>query len=165
MQARPAGSTASFPGSPRRQSPRPSRAWSSRSFLGSGHSRELRDCRIFQDMTVPEIITKVFRDRGFSDFEDKLGETYDKWTYCVQYRETDFNFISRLMERKESPTTSSTGQARSSCRRAELSRRHSRRSNVAVSSSGDRCRGTRRSHRFVDRPCSRSARCLRHQRL
>lgn len=58
------------------------------------------DCRIFQELTVPEIIAQVFRDRGFSDFEDKLGETYDKWTYCVQYRETDFNFISRLMEQE-----------------------------------------------------------------
>ena len=27
-----------------------------------------------------------------------LGETYDPWTYCVQYRETDFNFASRMME-------------------------------------------------------------------
>ncbi len=57
------------------------------------------DCRIFQDMTVPEIIKQVFADRGFADFVDALKKTdYPKWEYCVQYRETDFNFISRLME-------------------------------------------------------------------
>jgi type VI secretion system secreted protein VgrG len=57
------------------------------------------NCRIFQEMTVPDIIKQVFRDHGFSDFEDKLG-SYGEWEYCVQYRETDFNFISRLMEQE-----------------------------------------------------------------
>ncbi len=56
------------------------------------------DCRIFQDKTVPEIIKKIFSDLGFSDFKDELTATYTKWDYCCQYRETDFNFISRLME-------------------------------------------------------------------
>ena len=58
------------------------------------------DCRIFQSMTVPNIIKQVFRDLGFSDFEDTLPETYRTWEYCVQYRETDFNFVSRLMEQE-----------------------------------------------------------------
>jgi type VI secretion system secreted protein VgrG len=58
------------------------------------------DCRIFQDMTVVEIITKVFRDHGFVDFEDRLSGEYRQWEYCVQYRETDFNFVSRLMEQE-----------------------------------------------------------------
>ncbi len=58
------------------------------------------DCRIFQEMTVPDIIKQVFRDHGFSDFDDTLQETYRKWVYCVQYRETDFNFVSRLMEQE-----------------------------------------------------------------
>lgn len=56
------------------------------------------DCRIFQDKTVPEIIKQVFSDLGFSDFKDELTATYTKWDYCVQYRETDFSFICRLME-------------------------------------------------------------------
>ncbi len=56
------------------------------------------DCRIFQNMTVPDIIKKVFRDHGFTDFKDALSGTYKPWEYCVQYRETDFNFVSRLME-------------------------------------------------------------------
>jgi type VI secretion system secreted protein VgrG len=58
------------------------------------------DCRIFQDMTVPDIITKVFKDRGFLDFRPALKRTYTKWDYCVQYRETDFNFVSRMMEQE-----------------------------------------------------------------
>lgn len=58
------------------------------------------DCRIFQDKTVPEIIEQIFRGRGFTDFEKGLSGTYRTWEYCVQYRETDFNFISRLMERE-----------------------------------------------------------------
>jgi type VI secretion system secreted protein VgrG len=59
------------------------------------------DCRIFQDKTVPDIIQTVFRDRGYSaDFENKLTRSYRKWTYCVQYRETDFNFVCRLMEQE-----------------------------------------------------------------
>jgi len=59
------------------------------------------DCRIFQDKTVPDIIKEVFRDLGFTDFKDSLNaDEYRKWEYCVQYRETDFNFVSRLMEQE-----------------------------------------------------------------
>ncbi len=58
------------------------------------------NCRIFQEKTVPDIIKQVFRDYGFSDFEDLLSGEYRTWEYCVQYRETDFNFISRLMEQE-----------------------------------------------------------------
>jgi type VI secretion system secreted protein VgrG len=58
------------------------------------------DCRIFQAKTVPEIVKQVFRDAGFSDFEDALTETYRTWEYCVQYRETAFQFISRLLEQE-----------------------------------------------------------------
>ncbi|MEJ2610891.1 MAG: type VI secretion system tip protein TssI/VgrG [Candidatus Thiodiazotropha sp.] len=58
------------------------------------------DCRIFQNKKVPDIIKELFRDNGFTDFEDKLSASYREWEYCVQYRETDFNFISRLMEQE-----------------------------------------------------------------
>ena len=58
------------------------------------------DCRIFQEKKVPEIIEQIFRDHGFTDFENGLSGEYPKWEYCVQYRETDFNFISRLMEQE-----------------------------------------------------------------
>lgn len=56
------------------------------------------DCKIFQNMTIPDIIQKVFKDRGFQDFKNSLTGTYEPREYCVQYRETDFNFVSRLME-------------------------------------------------------------------
>ncbi len=60
----------------------------------------MADCRIFQKKTVPEIIEQIFGDRGFTDFENGLNGEYRTWEYCVQYRETDFNFISRLMEQE-----------------------------------------------------------------
>jgi type VI secretion system secreted protein VgrG len=56
------------------------------------------NCRIFQGMSVPDIIAKVFRDLGFTDFETSLFEQYEPRDYVVQYRETDFAFASRLME-------------------------------------------------------------------
>jgi type VI secretion system secreted protein VgrG len=56
------------------------------------------DCRIFQEMTVPDIVKKVFGDHPTADFQFELTGSYRKWTYCVQYRETDFNFVSRLLE-------------------------------------------------------------------
>lgn len=58
------------------------------------------DCRIFLDKKVTEIIQEVFTKAGFSsgtDFKLPSG-SYDKIDYCVQYRESDFAFVSRLME-------------------------------------------------------------------
>ena len=49
-------------------------------------------------MTVQNIIKAVFTDRNFSEYRFDLTGTYRQWEYCVQYRETDFNFVSRLME-------------------------------------------------------------------
>ncbi|HXK02364.1 MAG TPA: type VI secretion system tip protein TssI/VgrG, partial [Verrucomicrobiae bacterium] len=56
------------------------------------------DCRIFQNKKAPEIIQQIFKDLGFSDFKLRLYGDFQKRDYCVQYRETDFNFVSRLME-------------------------------------------------------------------
>ncbi len=56
------------------------------------------DCQIFQQKTIPEIIKKVFQDHGFQDFQDRTQGTYPQREYVVQYRETAFNFVSRLME-------------------------------------------------------------------
>ncbi len=58
------------------------------------------DCRIFQKMKAPDIIEKVFKDHGFKDYKLSLSASYREWEYCVQYRETDFNFVSRLMEQE-----------------------------------------------------------------
>lgn len=57
-----------------------------------------QECRIFQEMSTIDIIKKIFSDRSFSDVEYKTSGSYEKRTYCVQYRESDFDFISRLME-------------------------------------------------------------------
>ena len=59
---------------------------------------QTRDCRIFQNRSVLEIITDVFRQFGFQDFEINVTGSYDPIEYCVQYRETSFDFVSRLME-------------------------------------------------------------------
>jgi type VI secretion system secreted protein VgrG len=56
------------------------------------------DCRIFQQKTAPDIIKAVFDDLGFSDYQLNLRGSYAERDYCVQYRETAFNFVSRLME-------------------------------------------------------------------
>jgi type VI secretion system secreted protein VgrG len=56
------------------------------------------DCRIFQDKTVPAIIKDVFDDQPLALFDDELSGKHPAREYCVQYRETDFNFVSRLME-------------------------------------------------------------------
>lgn len=56
------------------------------------------DCRIFQNKNVPDIIKAVFRENGFTDFDDRLSTKYPIIEYCVQYRETHFNFVNRLME-------------------------------------------------------------------
>jgi type VI secretion system secreted protein VgrG len=56
------------------------------------------DCRIFQNMAVPDIVQKVFSDRGFTDYANRLTGSYPVREYTVQYRETDLNFISRLLE-------------------------------------------------------------------
>ncbi|HEY3899541.1 MAG TPA: type VI secretion system tip protein TssI/VgrG [Chthoniobacter sp.] len=53
--------------------------------------------RIFQKMNVPDILKKVFQGL---DAEWLLTNTYEPRDYCVQYRETDLNFVSRLMEQE-----------------------------------------------------------------
>jgi type VI secretion system secreted protein VgrG len=58
------------------------------------------DCRIFQNQTVPEIIKEIFGKYPAASFELRLTDSYRSWDYCVQYRETDFNFVSRLMEQE-----------------------------------------------------------------
>ncbi|MEW6381909.1 MAG: type VI secretion system tip protein TssI/VgrG [bacterium] len=56
------------------------------------------DSRIFQKLSVPDIVEKIFQEKGFSDFTMKLHGSFAPREYCVQYRETDFNFVSRLLE-------------------------------------------------------------------
>jgi len=58
------------------------------------------DCRVFQDKTVREIFEALAKELGFSDFRFDLKGSYKKFAYCVQYRETAFNFLSRLLEQE-----------------------------------------------------------------
>ncbi len=51
--------------------------------------------RIFQHLSVPDILRRVL---GGVDVDFRLQGTFQPRNYCVQYRETDFNFVSRLME-------------------------------------------------------------------
>lgn len=57
-----------------------------------------KNCHIFQNRTVPEIIKQVFEDLGFKNYRFSLLFPYDQRIYCVQYEETAFHFVSRLME-------------------------------------------------------------------
>jgi type VI secretion system secreted protein VgrG len=63
------------------------------------------DCRIFHDTArqawdVPTIVLQVFRDFGASAFRNALSGTYQKLEYTVQYAETAYNFVNRLLERE-----------------------------------------------------------------
>jgi type VI secretion system secreted protein VgrG len=58
------------------------------------------NCRIFQEQSYTDIIQAVFGELGFSDFELKLNGSYSPIEYVVQFNESDFNFVSRLMEQE-----------------------------------------------------------------
>ncbi|WLG92975.1 type VI secretion system Vgr family protein [Pseudomonas cucumis] len=54
--------------------------------------------RVFQNLSTSDIVTTIFKAHGFTDFLLKLSGTYTPREYCVQYGETDFAFVSRLLE-------------------------------------------------------------------
>lgn len=56
------------------------------------------DCRIYQHLSIPEILRSVFDEHGLSDYELRLHRQYPKLDFCVQYRESALAFVSRLME-------------------------------------------------------------------
>jgi type VI secretion system secreted protein VgrG len=59
-----------------------------------------RDCRIFQEMAVDKIVAAVLDAAGVPNdaFAFNLSGTHAERTYCVQYRESDWEFITRLLE-------------------------------------------------------------------
>ncbi len=57
-----------------------------------------RNVRIFQDQTLKDILTAVLQGAGVADFRFELGEEGPTREFCVQYRESDLDFISRLAE-------------------------------------------------------------------
>jgi type VI secretion system secreted protein VgrG len=59
--------------------------------------KHTRNSRIFQEKTVPEIVHEVLGD-ALVEHRLELNGSYSKRTYCVQYRESDFDFVSRLLE-------------------------------------------------------------------
>jgi type VI secretion system secreted protein VgrG len=58
------------------------------------------NCRIFQNKSIPDIVQQVLKDHGMTDFQVQLKGNFPPLEYCVQYRETAFNFVSRLLERE-----------------------------------------------------------------
>jgi len=54
--------------------------------------------RVFQNLATSDIVTTIFKAHGFTDFQLKLTGSYTPREYCVQYGETDFAFVSRLLE-------------------------------------------------------------------
>jgi type VI secretion system secreted protein VgrG len=57
--------------------------------------------RIFQDLNVVDIARTIFEERGFGDFKFALSQSaYRTYEYAVQYRESDFVFLSRLFEQE-----------------------------------------------------------------
>ncbi|MCL4781489.1 MAG: type VI secretion system tip protein VgrG [Bryobacterales bacterium] len=57
-----------------------------------------KECRIFQNMTTQDIVSKVFKDAGFTDFQFDLQGSTQTREYCVQYRETHRQFVDRLLQ-------------------------------------------------------------------
>jgi type VI secretion system secreted protein VgrG len=53
--------------------------------------------RLFEKLTVPDILKKILQEYSINPTL-RLTGTYTQWDMCTQYRESDFNFISRLME-------------------------------------------------------------------
>ena len=64
--------------------------------------KHVSDSRIFQELTAVEIITRVLEGHTVSEggfrFDLRHQERYPKRSYCVQYNESDYHFISRLLE-------------------------------------------------------------------
>jgi type VI secretion system secreted protein VgrG len=76
------------------------RVWSYRAVIRPSlwlGTRKL-DCRIFQTMSVTDIIEQVLGEIGVTEVSLETTSTYEARDYCVQYNETVFDFLSRLME-------------------------------------------------------------------
>jgi type VI secretion system secreted protein VgrG len=61
-----------------------------------------RENQLFLDKSVPEVIEEILSQTRLTtdDYELRLTRSYGAWEYICQYSETDFNFISRWMERE-----------------------------------------------------------------
>lgn len=61
--------------------------------LGEGQTS-----RVFESVGPPDILKDIFQEAGI-DFGDVQGAASVRFDHCVQYRETDLEFVTRLMER------------------------------------------------------------------
>lgn len=61
------------------------------------HATRRSDFKIFQNQNAPDIVKYVLSKYGFA-IEDKLTLSYRNWEYVVQYGESDYNFVARLLE-------------------------------------------------------------------
>jgi type VI secretion system secreted protein VgrG len=59
------------------------------------------DSRIFQDETAEDIISKVFSQYSkLASYEFRLQKSLKPYSYCTQYRESDLNFVLRILEQE-----------------------------------------------------------------
>lgn len=87
----------------------------SRWFAGAGEAQELtlyeavlvpwfwqlklvEDCRIFQQQSIPDIVDAILGELQLGQHEFRLSGKYPPIEYCVQYNESSFDFIARLLE-------------------------------------------------------------------
>ncbi|BEM90446.1 type VI secretion protein (plasmid) [Serratia marcescens] len=57
-----------------------------------------RNLRVYQRISVPDMVCDIFRQRGFTDVDILLKGNYPKREYCMQYKESDFDFVTRQLE-------------------------------------------------------------------
>jgi len=54
------------------------------------------DCKIFQNKTAPQVIEEIFSSHSLAEFSLNITRAHRQLDYCVQYRESHLDFISRL---------------------------------------------------------------------
>jgi len=59
-----------------------------------------KNLAVFQNITVPDLVCKLLRQHSISSVDLRLRGSYEPREYCIQYRESDFDFISRLLEQE-----------------------------------------------------------------
>lgn len=57
------------------------------------------ESRVFQNLSIPEIVEKILGEFGLSDYALDFSDDYPPLEYCTQYQETNHAFITRLLER------------------------------------------------------------------
>jgi len=65
-------------------------------------SDRVHENQLFLNKTIPEILKEIFHQAGLTslDYDFKMLRKYSKWEFICQFRETDYHFISRWMERE-----------------------------------------------------------------